>query len=272
MEVKHFVILLFVIQSFLSCQSSQMTDTETIHTVAIVTDHDCQDFIDTRHKYSRMTVHFNKTTHDVHFGENLDIAACVELCMTEGKILLLSFYEHVPVQVIRNMARVSNTMNIWLSFTVAAGPNCMWIRSFANQTVPPFSSTVLGFCEGEEGPQKGYTTESVKNLLGIIAKVKQPGDLSIVLNGQLVLDSEATVHWAVVKRRAKKLIIQSQGRDWSRKKVLKRLEINETMVIWDDIGSRGSREYGFIFLLFIGIFGIFFVKQETNIKWQSSFD
>lgn len=215
--------------------SAEMTDTETVFPKVIRTDDDCHDFADTRNKYSRVSTNYSKESRSVQIGHELDIGRCVELCLTEGKILILTLREHVPAKVIRQMANRTGTLNVWLSFAVASGPNCEEVIQFHNQSIMPYNSTVLGFCEDEQGPQLGYRMEHLKNFLSTMNELRGPGDLYALLNGKVLLDSDRAFNWDAIKKRTKKIIVRREFEWFSRTTVLLVLDANKTMVVWDDV-------------------------------------
>lgn len=226
--------LIFLVTSTYS--SGELMDTETIHPDVIYTNDQCLDFIDSTHKYSYVAINYYKS-HRFIFGRDFNITLCLERCLPEGKIILLPFKQNVPLKVLREIAKISGVLNVWLSFDVAAGPNCADLEGFRKQRVLPYPAAVLGFCESEEGAQQGYTMGNVKNLLDNSNFLINPGLLYVKLNGKHLDLSDKDINWGSVLFKAHKAIIYRSVTDWKRNEVMKILETNNTKVIWGDVDS-----------------------------------
>lgn len=227
-------------------------DTESIHPDVIYTDDHCVDFIDSTHKYSYVYVLFYKSV-GFAFGYNLNITLCQELCLPEGKFLLLSFKENVQGGVLFGLAKYTGVINVWLSFDVAAGPNCEDLPKFDKQQVRPYTVAVLGFCEAELGDQQGYTIGNLKNFMDTAEKMDKSGTLHAKLNGNHLDLSDKELNWGSVFFKADKAIVYRSVTNWRRNNILNILAANNSVVIWHDVGAGSviaiSRRVSFLCML-----------------------
>lgn len=223
----------------ISCSSGEHPEIRTVYPTVIYTDHDCFRFADSLHRFGRLNVIYRRKSSSFVFGQDLDYLKCLEITLSEGKFLILDFNEIVPPKVIRAMANMSTAINVWLSFHVASGPNCVVNPEFYNQTIEPYTSTILGFCEDERGPQIVYNEENLKSIQAKFLQLQKYGDVYAQINGQMIIDTEDTlINWNVIKSRSKGLFIRKDKLGLNRRAVLKKLNLEEHEIVWDDAGAK----------------------------------
>lgn len=229
--------LLLLVSSIFPVSLRAADEIRTVYPSKIFTNQDCFEFADSEHRFGRLSVTYKDKSQAFVFGYDLDYEKCLDICLTEGKILILGFNQMVPPNVIRVMAGKSTTTDVWISFEVAAGPNCVYNPLFHNQTVEPYTVTILGFCEDDAGPQFVYNSKNMKNIQEKFAEVQKFGDIYAQLNGQMILETDdPLINWNVIKSRVKGLVVRKSTAGLDREGVLKKLKKEEHEIIWDDSG------------------------------------
>lgn len=249
MQVIYLFLLIFA--SFLSSVRTA-PEIRTVYPHKIFTNADCYNFADSVHRFGRLSVTYKEKNQAFVFGHDLDYQKCLEVCLTEGKYLILGFNQMIPPNVIKVMANRSTTTNVWISFEVAAGPNCVYNPVFHNQTVKPYTGVILGYCEDDRGPQFNYKSDNLKNLQEKFAEVERFGAIYAQLNGQMILDTvDRLMNWNAIKSRARGLVIRKSTAGLDRRAVLARLErLEEHDIIWDDSGCNFRLKLNFLLAVF----------------------